>query len=96
MDALAHLQQQQHLVDGRVRPLHQEQLLLHPLHLAAVGDARPHAELLHGGVPLQADHVLGEALAGAVLIVRRNQSLFDVGPQRPEHTGEHGPLQRQV
>lgn len=96
MDTLAHLQQQQHLVDGRVRPLHQQQLLLHPLHLAAVGDARPHAQPLHGRVPLQADHVLGEALAAAVLTVRRHQSFLKVGPQGPEHAGEHGPLQSQV
>ncbi len=96
MDALAHLQQQQHLVDGRVRPLHQDQLLLHPLHAAAVGDARPHAEPLHGGVPLQMEQVLGEPLAGAVLTVQLDQSFLKLGLQRPEHTGEHGPLQRQV
>lgn len=96
MHALAHLQQQQHLVDGRVRPLHQHQLLPHPLHLAAVGDARPHAQPLHGRVPLQAQQVLDEALAGAVLAVQLHQGLLQVGPQGPEHAGEHGPLQSQV
>lgn len=96
MDALAHLQQKEHLIDRRVRPLHQDQLLLHSLHLTAVRDARSYAELLHGGVPSQTQHVLGEALAGAVLVVQRQQGFFEVGPQRPEHTGEHGSLQRQV
>lgn len=96
MNTLAHLQQQQHLVDGRVRPLHQDHLLFHPLHLAAVRDARPHAEMLHGGVPLQPEQVLGEALGAAVLVVQLDQSFIEVGPQRPEHTGEHGPLQCQV
>jgi len=94
--ALAHLQQQQHLVDGRVRPPHQDQLLLHALHLAAVGDARPHAEPLHGGVALQAQQVPGQPPAAAVTLVGRRQSFLQVGPQRPEHAGEHGPLQRQV
>lgn len=93
---LAHLQQQQHHVDGRVRPLHQDQLLLHTLHPVAIRDTRSHAQMFHGAVPLQVEQVLGKALCAAVLVVQLDQSFVQVGPQRPQDAGEHGPLQRQV
>lgn len=96
MHTLAHLEQQQDLVDGRVRPLHQDQFLLHSLHLSAVWNTRLNTEPFHGGVPFQPEQVLGETLGGAVLIVQSDQGFLEVGPQRPEHTGEHGALQRQV
>lgn len=96
MDALAHLQQQQDLVDGRVSPLHERHLLLHPLHLATVRDPSPHTQKLHGHVPFQSQQVLCETLGAAVPVVQLGESLVEAGPQRPEHTGEHGPFQCQV
>lgn len=96
VDTLAHLQQQQDLVDGRVSPLHEHHLLLHPLHLTTVGDAGPHPQTLHGHIAFQSQEVLREALRAAVPVVQLDESLVEAGPQRPEHAGEHGSFQGQV
>ena len=102
VDALARLQQQQHLVDGRVRPLHQAQLLPHPLYLPLVGRPRrgPDPQSLQApstaANPLEAEQVLGQALRGAVQAVQDHQGVVQELLQGPEHTAEHGPLHGQV
>lgn len=79
-----------------MRPLHHNQLLLHPLHSPAIRNPCLHAEALHGCLPLQTEYVLREALNGAVLTVQSHQGFFKAAPQWPENAGEHGSLQCQV